>query len=348
MEKETKICPYCGEEILAKAIKCKHCGELLGNDFPRQINTDRKKCPFCAEMIPKDATFCDICESSLNENTTNETPKIEYTNAASYNTSSANTETPNNLKRWNWGAFLMTWIWGIANKSYLTLLALIPGFGFIWAFVCGLKGNEWAWKNKKWTNVEEFSRIQQKWSIFGSIIISTILIFSIITLALLMTDKTTETTNASNKVQIVEKEDDATLIKKAVDVYHKDLEIETAKEMGISYKCYKKYSELFLQVDDWKDALVCSDKENQAIKDYVKRDEVEGFNNEYALNDVPEPIWTQNSMPKSLVLKGVSIMCFEKANMHDNSKCTQEQLDTIKEFYKNNQELDWEKEYFEY
>lgn len=29
MENTTKECPYCGEEILIKAIKCKHCGEKL-------------------------------------------------------------------------------------------------------------------------------------------------------------------------------------------------------------------------------------------------------------------------------------------------------------------------------
>lgn len=27
--KDTKNCPYCGEEILAVAKKCKHCGEWL-------------------------------------------------------------------------------------------------------------------------------------------------------------------------------------------------------------------------------------------------------------------------------------------------------------------------------
>ncbi len=32
MEKEQKNCPFCGEEILAIAKKCKHCGEMLKNN----------------------------------------------------------------------------------------------------------------------------------------------------------------------------------------------------------------------------------------------------------------------------------------------------------------------------
>lgn len=29
---ETKACPYCGEQVLAVAIKCKHCGSAIGPD----------------------------------------------------------------------------------------------------------------------------------------------------------------------------------------------------------------------------------------------------------------------------------------------------------------------------
>ena len=34
-EPSSRSCPYCGESILAVAIKCKHCGEMLDNEAPK-------------------------------------------------------------------------------------------------------------------------------------------------------------------------------------------------------------------------------------------------------------------------------------------------------------------------
>lgn len=36
MTDKTKICPYCGEEILATAKKCKHCKEWINNNITKE------------------------------------------------------------------------------------------------------------------------------------------------------------------------------------------------------------------------------------------------------------------------------------------------------------------------
>jgi len=70
---------------------------------------------------------------------------------------------PEELKGWNWGAFFLTWIWGIGNSTYIALLMFIPLVNMILPFVLGAKGNEWAWKNRSWRSVEHFQATQRKW-----------------------------------------------------------------------------------------------------------------------------------------------------------------------------------------
>jgi hypothetical protein len=77
---------------------------------------------------------------------------------------------PPEIDRWNWGAFLLNWIWGIGNNTFIALLALIPFFGFVMLFVLGAKGSRWAWQNGRWESVQHFKRVQRLWAIWGVVI----------------------------------------------------------------------------------------------------------------------------------------------------------------------------------
>ena len=74
---------------------------------------------------------------------------------------------PAEVKGWNWGAFVFNIWWGIGNKTYLPLLCLVPLFNIVWIFVCGFKGNEWAWKSNDYPDVASFKRVQATWNRAG-------------------------------------------------------------------------------------------------------------------------------------------------------------------------------------
>ncbi|HXZ95171.1 MAG TPA: hypothetical protein VEG28_04575, partial [Dehalococcoidia bacterium] len=81
---------------------------------------------------------------------------------------------------WSWAGFGLTWIWGVFNGVLISLLCLIPVFSLAWAIVLGIKGNEWAWRNKKWDSVEQFKNTQRPWNIAG------IVLFAISMIALII------------------------------------------------------------------------------------------------------------------------------------------------------------------
>ena len=71
---------------------------------------------------------------------------------------------PPEIDRWNWGAFLLNWIWGLGNNTLIALLVFVPLLGFFMIFVVGAKGSAWAWQNKKWDSVEQFQSVQRQWT----------------------------------------------------------------------------------------------------------------------------------------------------------------------------------------
>lgn len=61
-----------------------------------------------------------------------------------------------------------------------------------------------------------------------------------------------------------------------------------------------------------------------------------------------EPQYGNNGMPKSLLSKGVSIICYEWANLGNYDNCSIKQIQIIENYFKENKEIDWTKEHFEY
>ncbi|MFG6414577.1 cytochrome c oxidase assembly factor Coa1 family protein [Roseateles sp. DC23W] len=79
-------------------------------------------------------------------------------------------QVPPEVRRWSWGAFLLSWIWGIGNNTLAALAVFIPFFGFVWLFVLGARGSEWAWRNKRWDSLAQFQRTQRSWAKWGAIV----------------------------------------------------------------------------------------------------------------------------------------------------------------------------------
>lgn len=93
---------------------------------------------------------------------------------------------PPELRGFNWGGLLLSWVWAIGNNAWLGLLGIIPIVGLIMRVVLGFKGNEMAWRGRKWESVEQFRATQKTWTIAGlAIVVGGNLLFLPITAAIL-------------------------------------------------------------------------------------------------------------------------------------------------------------------
>jgi hypothetical protein len=80
---------------------------------------------------------------------------------------------------WNTAAFLFAPVWGPANGVWIGVISLIflaippEALDWLWKFLLyfafgaymGLKGNELAWRARRWNSVEHFKRVQQMWMV---------------------------------------------------------------------------------------------------------------------------------------------------------------------------------------
>ena len=104
---------------------------------------------------------------------------------------------PEEISGWNWGAFWLPGVWCISNQVWIGLIAwadfsfitLPLTFGLTWPIVgiiLGVKGNEWAWKSRRWKSIKDFQNHQRGWAFVSWLIISSIVGLLLLILALIL------------------------------------------------------------------------------------------------------------------------------------------------------------------
>jgi len=106
---------------------------------------------------------------------------------------------PKELNEFNWGAFLLTFIWGWKYKAWVTFLAIpliliqMP-LCLNWIllvllqFYCGFKGNEWAYQVEYWKKPADFRKSQTLWAV-SAITISVVVPFIVLVILLRFINK---------------------------------------------------------------------------------------------------------------------------------------------------------------
>jgi hypothetical protein len=92
---------------------------------------------------------------------------------------------PPQLGGLNWGACTLSVVWGgvmkVQGMTLLgwTFLMMLPMVGMVFPLYLLVKGNEIAWKSRRWASIDEFRTVQKKWTTIGVIVIGIIVVLLI-------------------------------------------------------------------------------------------------------------------------------------------------------------------------
>ena len=104
-------------------------------------------------------------------------PSTSATDSSQKSQEANSKQEPPILNLWNWGAFVLPWIWGVCNNIYwpLVIIALNfipyagPFLGFAISIYLGIFGNKLAWNKVQNNHLDHkrFTRIQGLWNTAG-------------------------------------------------------------------------------------------------------------------------------------------------------------------------------------
>ena len=143
------FCQHCGAEVGGDWAFCRSCGAALSPETePSAAAFPARSAADAVDAAPAPATF----SAARSRDAGRMARQLEYV--------------PDEVRGWNWGAFFFGWLWGVFNHTYISLLQIIPVpfMGLVMAIVLGVKGNEWAWRNGHWIDVQAFKARQRKWA----------------------------------------------------------------------------------------------------------------------------------------------------------------------------------------
>jgi len=185
-----------------------HLSPLLNGIINRMLAThpvDRFQS--ADEVLQQLRTYSETAQTQVYSRSAQDDGQVRHFAPAPVNNSGcghlldASVTLPEEIHGWNWGAFLLPGFWCLTNQVWIGLIAwtdvsmvtLPVTWGMTWpimAVILGVKGNEWAWKSRRWNTIKQFKRHQRLWAIAGFLIVTALLLLlSLIVLMLLALGK---------------------------------------------------------------------------------------------------------------------------------------------------------------
>lgn len=181
MTPNTVPCPKCGESNPEKNMACARCGTLLHLMPCPQCGASnsvrRRECFQCGAALHTEKVLAEPVPDSPIEASHSAIQPTERSllDESSLTGQLSNTSghgprfsAPTQARGWNWGAFWLTWVWGMTNNVWASLAVFLPGGILIVPFILGARGSEWAWQNRRFANgVPDFRVVQRRWAVWG-------------------------------------------------------------------------------------------------------------------------------------------------------------------------------------